>query len=108
MKRIKKDDTVIVRTGKSRDHIGKVLKVVDDKVWVEGANLVKKHEKPNPNIDKKGGIISVEAAIHVSNVAMYNETTKKADKIGFKFVDKDGKKYKVRYFKSNDEIVDRF
>lgn len=108
MKRIKKNDTVIVTTGRSRHHVGKVLKVIDDKVWVEGANLVKKHEKPNPNIDKKGGVISVEAAIHVSNVAMYNETTKKAEKIGFKYIEKDGKKYKVRYFKSNDEVLDQF
>lgn len=107
MKRIKKDDTVIVTVGKSKHHVGKVLRVVADKVWVEGANLVKKHEKPNPNIDKKGGIISVEAAIHISNVAIYNDATKKADKIGFKFVEKDGKKYKVRYFKSSDELVDQ-
>lgn len=108
MKRIKKNDTVIVITGKSKNHVGKVLKVVADKVWVEGANLAHKHEKPNPNLDKKGGIISIESALHVSNVAMYNETTKKAEKIGFKYIEKDGKKYKVRYFKSNDELIDRF
>lgn len=108
MKRIKKNDTVIVITGKSKHHVGKVLKVVDEKVWVEGANLVKKHEKPNPNIDKQGGILSVEAPIHVSNVALYNETTQKADKVGFKYIEKDGKKFKVRYFKSNDELVDQF
>ena len=107
MKRIKKDDTVIVTVGKSKHHVGKVLRVVGDKLWIDGANLIKKNEKPNPNLDKKGGIVSVEAAIHVSNVAMYNETTKKADKVGFKFVEKDGKKYKLRYFKSNEELIDQ-
>lgn len=56
MKRIKKNDTVIVTTGKSRDHVGKVLKVSDERVWVEGANLITKHQKPNPNLEKKVGL----------------------------------------------------
>lgn len=106
MKRIKKDDTVVVLTGRSKNHQGKVLRVLDDKVWVEGANLIKKHVKPNPQLEQKGGIVTKEASVHVSNVALYNPATQKADRVGFRFVEKDGKKYKVRYFKSNNENVD--
>ena len=106
MKRIRKDDTVIVIAGKSKNHVGKVLRVVDHKVVVEGANLMKKHVKPNPQIDQKGGIVPMEAPLDVSNVALFNPATKKADKVGFKFLEKDGNTYKVRYFKSNNEVVD--
>lgn len=106
MNRIKKNDTVIVITGKSKGHVGKVLRVSGSDVIVEGANLFKKHIKPNPNTGEQGGVVTREATIDVSNVAMYNQQTKKADKIGFKFVEKDGKAHKVRYFKSNQELVD--
>ncbi|WP_133131108.1 50S ribosomal protein L24 [Legionella yabuuchiae] len=106
MKRIKTGDTVLVNTGKSKHHVGKVLRVVGEKVVVEGANLIKKHVKPNPQLDQRGGIVSKEAPIHVSNVSLYNPVTKKADRVGFKFIEKDGNKHKVRYFKSNDELVD--
>lgn len=106
MKRIRKGDTVIVITGKSKGHVGSVTRVVGDKVVVEGANMMKKHVKPNPSIDQKGGIIAKEAPLDVSNVAMYNPATKKADKVGFKFLEKDGTTHKVRYFKSNDEVID--
>jgi large subunit ribosomal protein L24 len=109
MKRIKTGDTVIVTAGKSKGHVGKVLRVVNgmlEKVVVEGANMMKKHVKPNPQLEQKGGIISREAPLHVSNVALYNPITKKADKVGFKFLDKEGNTLKVRYFKSNNEIVD--
>ena len=109
MKRIKSGDTVIVIAGKSKGHVGKVLSVVSGalaKVVVEGANMMKKHVKPNPQLEEKGGIISREAALHVSNVALYNPATKKADKVGFKFLEKEGNALKVRYFKSNNEIVD--
>lgn len=106
MKRIKKNDTVIVITGKSKNHVGKVLLVSGSKVLVEGANLIKKHVKPNPNLQQKGGIVTKESLIDCSNVAMYNPQTKKADKIGFKIIEKDGKSHKVRYFKSNQELVD--
>ena len=106
MKRIKTGDTVVVIAGKSKGHVGKVSKVIDKKVVVEGANMMKKHVKPNPQIEQQGGIISREAPLDVSNVALYNPLTKKADKVGFKFLEKDGGTLKVRYFKSNNEVVD--
>lgn len=106
MKRIKAKDRVIVITGKSKGHIGVVQRVAEDKVWVEGANLIKKHVKANPQLDQKGGIVSKEAPIHVSNVALYNAATGKADRVGFKFVETNGETRKQRYFKSNNELVD--
>lgn len=106
MKRIKKGDTVIVIAGKSKGHVGPVLKVLEGKVVVEGAQLIKKHVKPNPQAEQPGGIIAMEAPLDVSNVALYNPMTKKADKVGFRFVEKEGSPHKVRYFKSNNEMVD--
>lgn len=106
MKRIKKDDEVIVIAGRSKGHVGKVLRVIDNKIVVAGANMIQKHVKPNPNIQQKGGVISMESPLAISNVALYNPATSKADKVGFKFIEKDGTKIKVRYFKSNDELVD--
>lgn len=106
MKRIRSDDTVIVIAGKSKGHVGKVKRVSGEAVFVEGANLIKKHVKPNPQVNQKGGIVTLESALNVSNVAMYNPVSKKADKVGFKFVEKDGNKLKVRYFKSNNEVID--
>ncbi|HDV5767102.1 TPA: 50S ribosomal protein L24 [Legionella pneumophila] len=108
MKRIKSGDKVIVIAGKSKGHIGKVLRVIDDAVVVEGGNLIKKHIKPNPQKpENKGGIITREAPLHVSNVAHYNPVTKKADKVGFKYLESNGVSKKVRYYKSNNEIIDR-
>lgn len=106
MNRIKAKDKVIVTTGKSKGHIGVVQKVREDMIWVEGANLIKKCVKPNPQLEQKGGIVTQESALHISNVALYNAATEKADKIGFRFVEKNGKTVKVRYFKSNNELVD--
>ena len=107
MKRIKLNDTVIVTTGKSKGQVGKVLRVNGDLVIVEGCQLVKKHVKPNPQIDEKGGVKTQESPIHISNVAMYIASENKAGKVGFKFVDKEnGKKHKVRYFKTNNELID--
>ncbi|ASQ47212.1 50S ribosomal protein L24 [Legionella clemsonensis] len=106
MKRIRSGDTVIIIAGKSKGHVGKVTKVFDNSVVVEGGNMIKKHVKPNPQLNQQGGIVSREAPVHVSNVAMYNPVSKKADKIGFKYLEKDGNKHKVRYFKSNNEIID--
>ncbi|WP_119343929.1 50S ribosomal protein L24 [Facilibium subflavum] len=106
MNRLKKGDDVIVIAGKDKGRRGTVVSILSDKdrVVVEGVNLVKKHVKPNPNKGVEGGIVEKEASIHASNVALYNPATKKADRVGFKFVE-DGSK-KVRYFKSNGELVD--
>lgn len=106
MNRIKTGDTVIVIAGKSKSHVGKVLRVTDKGVYVEGANLVKRATKPNPQIDQPGGLIPKEAPVHISNVAIYNPVSKKKDKVGFKYLEKDGTKTKVRYFKSNNELID--
>jgi len=104
MHKIKKGDEVIILTGKSKGLRGKVLSVVASgtKVIVEGANLVKKHVKPNPNTNTQGGIIDREAPLDISNVAIYNPVTKKADRVAFKFLNDK----KVRYFKSNGELVE--
>lgn len=108
MKRIKTGDEVIIIAGKSKGHLGKVLRVLDNGVVVEGGNMIKKHVKSNPQKpESKGGIISRESPLHISNVAHYNPATKKADKVGFKYLENDGVKVKVRYFKSNNEIIDR-
>jgi len=101
MAKIKKDDTVVVLTGRDRGRSGKVIRLADDRVLVEGINMLKKNVKPNPHTQTQGGIVEKEAALHISNVAVLNPATNKADKIGYKVVD--GKK--VRYFKSNNEIV---
>jgi large subunit ribosomal protein L24 len=104
MRRIRQGDEVIVIAGKDKDKRGKVTRIVgDDKVIVENINLVKKHTKANPNQNTPGGIIDKEMPLHISNVALYNSETDKADKVGFKVLE-DGRK--VRYFKSNNEVID--
>jgi large subunit ribosomal protein L24 len=102
MKKIRKGDEIIVITGKNKGKISQVLQVVDggEKVLVEGIN-VKKHVKPNPTKGITGGVIDKAMPIHISNVAIYNSRTKKADRVGFK--DEDGKK--VRIFKSDGNLV---
>jgi len=106
MKRIRSGDTVIVITGRSKGHVGKVTRVFADSVVVEGGNLVTKHVKPNAQLQEKGGIKKQEAPLNVSNVAIYNPVSKRADKVGFKFLENDGANRKVRYFKSNNELID--
>ena len=104
MCKIKKNDEVVVISGKDKGQRGKVLRVfANDRVSVEGINVAKKHVKPNPNKGIQGGIVEREKSIHISNVALYNSVTKKADRVKFKIL-ADGKK--VRCFKSNDEVVD--
>ena len=104
MQKIKKGDEVIVRAGKDKGKSGRVTKILkDDKVLVEGINQVKKSQRPNPNAGVTGGIITKDMPIHISNIGLYNPATKKADRVGFKFLD-NGKK--VRYFKSTNEVVD--
>lgn len=101
--KIKRDDEVVVLAGKDKGKRGKVLTVLtaEGRVIVEGVNLVKKHQKPNPALNQAGGIIEKEASIHVSNVAIFNPATEKADRVGFKT--EDGKK--VRVFRSSNEII---
>ena len=104
MQRIKKDDEVIVIAGKDKGNRGKVIRVVaDNRVLVEGTNIIKKHVKPNPQRGVQGGIVEKEAPIHVSNVGVYNPATNKADKVGIKILED---RRKVRYFKSNNELID--
>ncbi len=104
LQRIKKGDEVIVVAGKDRGRHGTVLRVyADDRVLVENINIVKKHQKPNPNAGVQGGIIEKEMPLHASNVMLFNPVTKKGDRVGIKVLE-DGRK--VRYFKSNDEVVD--
>lgn len=105
MRRIRKDDEVIVIAGKDKGRRGKVMRVVEDgeRVVVAGINLIKRHTKPNPARGVAGGIIEREAALHVSNVMLFNPLTGKGDRIGFRVLE-DGRK--VRFFKSNNEVVD--
>ncbi|MDJ0878012.1 MAG: 50S ribosomal protein L24 [Halieaceae bacterium] len=103
MKKIKRDDEVIVLTGKDKGKRGKVQQVLDDnRLLVSGVNMMKKHTKPNPQMGVAGGIIEKEAPIQVSNVAIFNPSTNKADRVGFK-VDGDSK---VRVYKSSGEAID--
>jgi large subunit ribosomal protein L24 len=103
MNKIKKNDDVIVITGKDKGNRGSVLNVLDnDRVLVAGINKVKKHQKPNPVKGTSGGIVEIEKPIHISNIAIYNSTTKKADRVGVKQLE-DGRK--VRVFKSNGEVI---
>lgn len=104
MRKIRKGDKVVITAGKDKGKEGTVLSVSSsNRVLVEGANMVKKHVRPNPNKGVTGGIVDQEASLHISNVAVFNPITKKPDRVGFKILE-DGKK--VRYFKSNGEIVD--
>ncbi|MCG7898886.1 MAG: 50S ribosomal protein L24 [Candidatus Thiodiazotropha lotti] len=102
--KIKKGDEVIVISGKDKGKRGTVVKMMDDdRLVVENVNMAKKHTKPNPNRGEPGGILDKEMPLHISNVALYNPATDKADRVGFKILE-DGKK--VRVFKSNQEVVD--
>lgn len=104
MNRIKKGDEVVVLTGKDKGRRGNVIRLMDDnRVLVENVNMAKRHTKANPQAGIAGGIIEKEMPLHASNVGLYNPATGKADRVGFKVLE-DGRK--VRYFKSNNEVVD--
>ena len=104
MRKVKTGDEIIVLAGKDKGRRGTVLRVLaNDRIVVEGVNMVKKHVKPNPNKGIEGGIVNKEAALHISNVGVVNPATGKADRVGFKTLD-DGRK--VRFFKSNQEMID--
>ena len=103
MNKIRKGDEVAVLTGKDKGKRGAVLRVDVGVVVVEGINRVKKHVRPNPMKGQVGGIVEKEMPIQISNVAVFNAATQKADRVGFKVLE-DGRK--VRVFKSNGEVVD--
>lgn len=104
MKKIRKGDEVIVLSGKYRGKRSTVLSILSDgRALVNDVNIVQRHTRPNPNKQQTGGIVSKEAPIQISKLALFNPTTGKADRVGFRTL-ADGKK--VRYFKSNDEVVD--
>ena len=102
MQRIKIGDTVTMLTGKDKGKSGDVTHINKGRVRVRGLNLQKKHVKPNPQKNEQGGIMDKEASVDASNVALLNPRSKKSDKVGFKVVD--GKK--VRFYKSDDELID--
>jgi large subunit ribosomal protein L24 len=104
MRKIKKGDEVIILTGKDKGKRGSVQSVLkDDRILVDGVNMVKRHVKPNPMRGVAGGIVEKEASMHVSNVAIFNPALGKADRVGFRVLE-DGSK--VRFFKSNNELID--
>ena len=103
MSKIKKGDEIIVITGRDKGRRGTVSRVLDGALIIEGINVVKKHTKGNPQAGISGGIVDKEMPIDISNVALFNSKTGKADRVGFKTGD-DGKK--VRIFKSNQALVD--
>ena len=104
MQKLKRDDEVIVLTGRDKGKRGKVVTIRDDgRAIVAGVNMVKRHTRPNPNIGEQGGIKEKEAPIQISNLAIFNSETSKADRVGFKILE-DGKK--VRIYKSTQEVID--
>jgi len=105
MRKIRQGDEVVVIAGKDKGRQGTVLRVVNEgrRVVVEGINKVKKHQKPNPMLGRTGGIIEMEKPVDISNVMLFNPASQKGDRVGFKMLE-DGRK--VRYFKSNGEVVD--
>ena len=104
MKKIRKGDQVVVIAGKDKGRRGAVLQVLaDERVIVESVNRVKRHQKPNPQANRQGGILEKEMPLPLCKVAIWNPAGKQADRIGFKTL-KDGKK--VRFFKSNGEMID--
>ena len=104
MNKIRKGEKVIINTGKDKGKNGIVLSLIDDKkILVEGLNMVKKHTKPNPAKGEQGGLVSKEMPLDLSNIAIFNNATKKSDKVTFKTL-KDGKK--IRIYKSNQEAID--
>jgi large subunit ribosomal protein L24 len=103
MLKIKKDDEVVVIAGRDKGKRGEVIRVLGGgRLLVSGVNLVKKHQRPNPNVGQRGGIVEQEAPINASNVAIWNDEAEKADRVGIR--EEDGKK--IRFFKSNSKAID--
>lgn len=107
MKRIRKGDDVVVIAGKDKGRRGNVTRIVDDeRVVVDGINVAKKHQRPDPNRGVPGGVIDKEMPIHVSNLMLWNPKAEKGDRVGFRVEGEGESSQKVRYFKSNGEVVD--
>ncbi len=105
MNKIIKGDKVIVIAGKDKGKQGQVARILGDKIVVEGVNVVKRHQKPNPMRGVEGGIIAKEMPLAISNVAILNPETNKADRVGIKLIESEGKVKRVRFFKSNGSII---
>jgi large subunit ribosomal protein L24 len=103
MNKIRKGDEVVVIAGRDKGRRGTVIRVAGEKVFVENINMVKRHTRPNPQRNVQGGIVEKEAALHLSNVQLWNAVAKKGDRVGIRTL-ADGRR--VRVFKSNDEVVD--
>ena len=103
MNRIRKGDDVIVITGKNRGQRGEVIRVAGDRVFVSNVNLVKRHTKPNPQANQPGGIVEREAAIHISNVQLYNPATGKGERVGVKTLENGSR---IRVFRSSNTAID--
>ena len=104
MRKIKKGDEVFIIAGKDKGRRGAVIRLYgDDRVLVDGINVIKRHTKPNPARNIPGGIIEREASVHISNVMLFNPDIKKGDRVGIRTLE-DGRR--VRYFKSNNEVID--
>ena len=103
MAKIKRDDEVLVVAGKDKGKRGKIVKVLGDRVIVSGINMIKRHTKANPQLNTAGGIVEKEASLHISNVALVNPQTQKADRIGYKVLADNSK---VRVFRSTGEVID--
>lgn len=103
MRKIKKGDDIIILAGKDKGKRGTVTKLVgQSRVHVQGVNTVKKHQKPNPSTGASGGIVNIDLPIHISNVALFNFTSKKKDRVGFEY---DSDQKKIRVFRSNGEKI---
>jgi len=104
MQKLKRDDEVIVITGRDKGKRGKITRVLNNgRLIISGINMIKRHTRPNPNIGQQGGIVEKEAGIQISNVAIFNSKSEKADRVAFK-IEEDGTK--VRIFKSDSSLVD--
>jgi len=108
MSKIRKGDEIVVTKGKDKGRRGTVSAVLPTgKVLVEGINVVKKHQKPNPNAGVQGGIIEKEMPLQAANLALWNPDAKKGERVGYKFIGEGAARKKVRVFKSSGEVVDR-
>ncbi|MBX3690312.1 50S ribosomal protein L24 [Dokdonella sp.] len=103
MNRIRKGDQVLVIAGKNKGQKGTVSRVAGESVYVENINMVKRHTKPNPQASQPGGIVEREAAIHISNVMLFNTASGKGERVGYKTLE-NGRK--VRVYRSTGEVVD--